>query len=645
VAFVVDNEIKDRVRSSTDIVDLIGSYISLRRQGANFVGLCPFHDDRKPSMQVNVARQSWKCWVCDVGGDVFSFLMQKEQLSFPEALNALAQRAGIELPKERSSSKGSSDNKQQLYEAMAWVVQQYQTCLKQDSIAQAAREYLAQRGLTDESIDRFKIGFAPDSWNYLCDRFTQQNKPLDVLDQIGVVSKSERGSVYDRFRGRVIFPIADAQGRFISMGGRVLPGSDDQAKYVNCSETRLYQKHQTLYGLDLARTSIAKSRTAIVMEGYTDVMMASQFGVPNVVAVCGTALGEGHMRILQRYCDQIVLLLDGDDAGRRRATEILNLFMGYPIDLRVVTLPDDLDPCDFLVAHGADAIREHIANAVDALEFMISSQLGDIDPYVDTHRANAALEQTLITLSKSTAQAMMPADAASLRRDQMLLRVAKRFGVEVPQLRSRMESIRQRENQRKAVRQTFQRDTQRSANDQLASIEGDFVEEAHHVANVASSEVRLSYRELSAMERELFEIFVQREDLIPLALEQFDDTTLQTNSAKALFQTYVECDFRGIDLKYDSVMAAVEDPQIKSLLVSIETEATLKNAKVPMDGRERLLMLCERLANSQTIAEQTRMMHQLQASDLDAAAELELLQQSLQANRDTNHKLFRIPGL
>ncbi len=680
MAFVVDNEIKDRVRSSVDIVDLVGSYVSLRRQGANYVGLCPFHEDRRPSMQVNVARQIWKCWVCDLGGDVFSFLMQKEQLSFPEALAMLAERAGIELPKNGASKLLAPDNKRQLFDTMHWVVEQYQRCL-QEPLAEAARAYLEERGLSQESIDRFRIGFAPDSWNYLCDRFTAVGKPLTLLDQVGVLSKNERGKQYDRFRGRVIFPINDAQGRAVSLGGRVLPGADsNSAKYVNCSETRLYQKNQTLYGLDVARNAITKSRTAIVMEGYTDVIMASQFGIPNVVAVCGTALGEGHLRLLQRYCDQVILLLDGDDAGRRRANEILDLFVGYPLDLRVVTLPEELDPCDYLIKFGADALREHISNAVDALEYMIAGLLDGVDPYQDTHRANIALEQTLALLSRSSVKTTLPVDAAKLRQEQMLLRVSRRFGVDIQQLRGRIQTLKERAAQREKARKVFEKP---ASNAPTAAREiarpvlnrkppanvnpNDFLNDASLAAGedfdfgFASSNERLepsarasvnevpankptkiSYRELNAIERELFEILVQREDLVPLALERFDESVLRSGTARALWQVYVECDLRGFNLGFDSVMAAVEDMQIKSLLVSIESEATAKNAKLPLDAKDRLLMLCETLATADIAAEQTRRLQQLQSSNLDDATALELLQQSLQANREHNHKVFRI---
>ena len=644
----IDNEIKDRVRSATDIADLLGSYMQLRRQGANYVGLCPFHEDRKPSLQINIARQIWKCWVCDVGGDVFSFLMQKEQLSFPEALATLAERAGIDLPKRGSGGGAtqtiSTQDKRALYEAMKWTVSQYHQCLLDDPAAQAAREYLDGRGIDEHSVAKFKLGFAPAEWNWLGDRFARDGKNLKTLEQIGVMGKSERGSLYDRFRGRVIFPIADAQGRFVSLGGRLMPGEpDNQAKYVNCSETRLYQKNQQLYGLDLGRADIASSRTAVVMEGYTDVIMASQSGISNAVAVCGTALGEGHLRLLQRYCDQVVLVLDGDEAGRRRATEILEMFLGHQLDLRLVTLPDNLDPCDFLLQRDSEQLRDLIVNAVDALEFKISQLLGDIDPYEDTQRANNALEKVLALVAKATPKVPMAADGFRLRQDQIVLRLSRRFGVETGLLRSRLDSYQKRDNNRRQMRSIVPNNTSRQSASKPLSIDpNDLFNEAGEQAIEAELET-LQFKQLSALEREFFEILVQHEELIPLALEQFDHSKMETAAAKALLKVYVDCDFNGIDLDFDSIITIVEDVHIKSMLVSVESLATSKTARLPLDARERLMTLSEQISQLDSTALQHQRMKRLEAADLEAEEQLRLLQEVFNSARDA--KGWKMPDL
>ncbi len=217
---------------------------------------------------------------------------------------------------------------------------------------------------------------------------------------------------------------------------------------MNCNETRLYHKSSQLYGLDLAKEAIQKSRVAVVMEGYTDVIMASQHGIQNAVAVCGTALGESHIRLLKRYCDSVTLLLDGDEAGQKRTNEILELFVAAQMDLRVATLPDDLDPCDFLIQRGSEAMSEVLSKTVDALEHKLVHVCRGFDPLTDTHRANVALEQMLELLSKASRTGLLTNDAARIRQEQILMRLSRRFGVETPDLKQRLEGLRKQVQQR-----------------------------------------------------------------------------------------------------------------------------------------------------------------------------------------------------
>ncbi|MBN2294451.1 MAG: DNA primase, partial [Pirellulales bacterium] len=297
-------DVKEQVRQAVDIVDLVGHYIQLRRQGRGYVGLCPWHDDSRPSLQVNPERQSFKCWVCDIGGDVFSFIMQMEGVSFREALEILAERAGIELQARQAPRPGTPEaagDKQTLYKAMAWAESLYHKYLLESPDAEAARRYLAERCITDESIEKFHIGFAPDRWEWILSQAepgqTDPNSPrAKVLEAVGLLGRREGGGTYDRFRGRVLFSIRDTQNRPVGLGGRVLPEFADEksAKYYNSTDTPLFSKSNLLYGLDIARQYIHKKfdDTALVMEGYTDVIMAHQYGFENAVAVLGTALGE-----------------------------------------------------------------------------------------------------------------------------------------------------------------------------------------------------------------------------------------------------------------------------------------------------------------------------------------------------------------
>jgi DNA primase len=351
------DDLRERVRETVDIADVVGSYISLRRAGRGLVGLCPWHDDARPSLQVNPERQTYRCWVCNIGGDVFNFVMRMEKLEFREALEQLADRCGIALPRGRGGI--SADDKANLRDTLAWAAARYRDCLRQAAEAAPARSYLAGRGLSAATLDHFDVGFVPAAWDWLLRQAALAGISAATLAAAGlVVARNDGNGHYDRFRGRVMFPIRDAQGRCIAFGGRVLPGSDDPAKYVNSPETPLFSKRSTLYGLDTAREAMSASRRAVVVEGYTDCLAARQAGIGDVVAVLGTALGAEHAKVLRRYADRVVLVLDGDEAGRRRADEILDLLLAEPIDVRIARLPSGADPCDYLTAEGHDAFEQ-----------------------------------------------------------------------------------------------------------------------------------------------------------------------------------------------------------------------------------------------------------------------------------------------
>lgn len=666
-----DNATKEQVRSALNIVDVIGSYVEVRRQGRGFVARCPFHDDRRPSMQVNPERQSWKCWVCDVGGDVFSFVMQREGMSFPEALQFLADRAGVYIEPNPTSQPPNSQSpggtakhtpqqinspsnaqttastsplnplppqptqatersgaarladKRMLYRAMEWVVRAYRNLLddqtqdnptnaastEASALGHAARMYLKERGLEAEIVNRFQLGFAPNSWTWLLDRAVADGISVEALERVGVLGVSERGTRYDRFRDRLIFPIFDPQSRAIALGGRILPGgASDVAKYINCSETRLYQKNQTLYGLNLARERITKSRVALVMEGYTDVMMAHQHGIDNAVACCGTALTENHIRLLKRYCDSVVLVLDGDEAGRKRTQEVLELFLTEEMDLRVLTLPDELDPCDYLVRYGGSAMQELIDKAVDALEFKIQTSCSGFDPLLDTHRASMALENVLGAIAKIPAR---PADSrVRIRQEQILARLSRQFGVSLAEIRHRLQELRDRAERYERLRADAQRLRANAQQETLSEEE--------------SYEYR--YRELTPVELELLEILVLHAELVPFAIERFPIEQLTTETAKAIFQLYIDLDLEGHTLDYTSVLSAAEDADLKNVLESITEIAWVKASKAALDAEARLHSLCEHWGDQGDKLQSNDHRTALENGTIDEAEQMDVLE-------------------
>ena len=318
-------DVKEQVRQATDIVELVGSYAALRRQGRIYVANCPWHDDTRPSLQVNPERQSFKCWVCDIGGDVFSFLMRMESLEFREALEFLADRAGIELRAQRKPADQSGEfDRRNLYKALAWAEQRFCNCLSQAPEAEPARQYLLDRGVSDASVANFHMGFAPDRWDWLLKQAGQAGFSPAVLERVGLVSPRQSGEGhYDRFRGRLMFSIRDVRSRPIAFGGRVLPGvgkndpDRPEAKYVNSPETPLFSKSAELYAFDVARASIAHEQAACC-DGRLhrrDCRPSARYSQRGR-CVLGTALGERHVSLLRRYTDQC----DACARWRRRGT-------------------------------------------------------------------------------------------------------------------------------------------------------------------------------------------------------------------------------------------------------------------------------------------------------------------------------------
>jgi DNA primase len=552
---------KEQVRQATDIVDLIGSYLTVQHRGRNYVALCPWHNDTRPSLQINRERQTWKCWVCDIGGDVFSFVMRRENVEFREALELLADRAGITLRAGRGTASvkpGSPDDKRNLFQAHAWAEQQFHSCLCNEPEAEAARRYLHERGIDQSSIRRFHLGFSPDRWQWLLDRARSTAFSPQVLAAAGLVAKSEQsGNYYDRFRGRLLFSIRDAQGRPIAVGGRVLPGSAEQAKYVNSPETRLFSKSDQLYGLDLARDTMTKTREAVVVEGYTDVIMAHQCGVGNVVAVLGTALGPRHVQVLRRYADRITLVLDGDEAGQRRTNEVLELFVAEQIDLRVLTLPAGLDPCDYLLEHGGDGFRALVQTAVDALAHRVRIATQNIDPVRDLHAASQALEDILATLAKAPRLKSGSDPAVRLREQRMLARLAREFALEETEIRQRLTQLRQTPRPLSRAREP-------------------------------SPEPAAQPATLDARSRELFEILALKPQLVPRALAVISPDDLPAGPAREIYQVYCDLTAAGEYADAARILTEIEDLQLKNLLATVDWEGHDKAVEALASPESRL---------------------------------------------------------
>jgi DNA primase len=364
---VYDYAAINRVQQANDIVDVVGEHVSLKKKGRELIGLCPFHEDHRPSMNVNPVKQIFKCFACGAGGDVLKFIQMREGLTFPQAVERLAERAGIQLKPVRrvappSPGQPDSIDPNLLARVNKWAAQFFQQCLNDPEKGKHARDYLAGRGISQESIQKWRLGLAPNAVDALA-RAAQQKIPTQLLQQAGLITASNQ----DKFVNRLMFTITDVTGRVIAFGGRTL--NDTGAKYINSPTTPLFDKSNTLYGLEQARHQIVATGTAIVVEGYTDVIMPHQFGCTNVVATLGTSFTAGHGRILRRYAKRVVLLFDSDTAGMAAANRALEVCLSQHLDIKLAFVPQGKDPCDFVLTAGKEGLEQVVEQATDVLQY------------------------------------------------------------------------------------------------------------------------------------------------------------------------------------------------------------------------------------------------------------------------------------
>ena len=375
------------VKERIDLVQVASQYLTLKKAGADrMVGLCPFHQEKTPSFGISPSKQLYYCHGCGAGGDTIRFLRELEHLTYVEAVERLAQQAGVHLRYEGDSPQARQEaaRRGSLFRANEQAAELYARMLADGKEAADARAYVAERGITPEAVEVFGVGYAPGYADFLLRRLSQaRDLSPEVLLEAGLATRGDDGTVRDRFRGRLIFPIHDLQGRGIGFGARVLPSDPraaEQAKYLNTAETPIYRKHEILYNLHRARASIARSGEVFVVEGYTDVIGFSQAGIENTVATCGTALGEGHFRQLSRFAARAIMAFDSDEAGARAAERAAEFQERFPsVQTVVMILPEGLDPAEFVAKHGAEDVRQAATRARPLVEYMVRRTIGRHD--------------------------------------------------------------------------------------------------------------------------------------------------------------------------------------------------------------------------------------------------------------------------
>ncbi len=536
----LENDRVKMVKEASDIVEIVGSYISLRPAGQmTFKGLCPFHDDHRPSFDVDPKRGRYRCWSCGKYGDVITFVQEYEKVDFAEALEILAKRAGINL--EKNENLVQNRLRGSMLDSVHWASDQYHQCLQESSLAAEARSYLSSRGLEDEIIRQFGLGFAPRRGDWLLELAHNDGVDVGMLEQVGLIGqKTDKPGLYDRFRERIMFPIRNVLGNPVGFGGRILPSSsmaEKAPKYYNSSDSTLFSKSEQLYGIDLARSSIAKAGFLAVVEGYTDVMMSHQMGICNVVATMGTAINARHLRQLRRWTNKIVLVFDADTGGELGVDRALELFVTNDMELLIATLPENLDPCDLLLRDGPESFQKVLDTAVDALEFKLTRVL------LEANKAGATLEtKRKATDSLLSVLARIPVEASpssQLKLELMLGRVGKKLGISVETLKARINELRPKAESRKVEN------------------------------NNTSTNEELRRAKPAPEEKELVEVLLANSDLVKRARLEISPDDLNHPGLKQVITVLYDIFDENLVPDLDAVRARMGDSPIGSRLVDL----------------------------------------------------------------------------
>lgn len=424
---LIPDEALDRVRSATDIVELVSQHVTLKHTGANYLGLCPFHQEKTPSFTVSPSKQIFHCFGCGAGGDAVGFMMRQGNYSFPEAVRFLADRAGIDLPERAEHT--SHEDWEKLFAANEEAAKFYREMLWNSPDGKKAVGYLEKRGMPRDSAEAFEIGYSPASWDALTSHLKGLGLDYKILEKAGlIVKKADGAGYYDRFRGRLMFPIRDIKDRVIGFGGRAMQ-KDEMPKYLNSPETPLFKKGETLYGIGVAKEAIRKRDFAIVVEGYMDAIACHRAGVTNAVATLGTALTPGHLRLLSRFSKNVLLVFDADEAGLKAAQRSLDVFLSSTPKMaaKVALLPEGDDPDSLLIREGPEALKESLKGREKLLEFVIKREAVDVSDIDGKIKAVSTLTGILARVDDA------------VERSYYVKMAASELGVEVSAVREELE--------------------------------------------------------------------------------------------------------------------------------------------------------------------------------------------------------------
>lgn len=596
MAGLVPPHLLEQIRAANDIVDVIGSYLPLKRAGANFRALCPFHREKTPSFNVNPHHQIFKCFGCGKGGDVFTFVREYENLEFMDAVRRLAERASIPLEFESNPAAQQQKHiKEVLWTIHEQITQRWQAALANDASGQIARDYLTKRGVSDEAVKLFRLGAAPESWDDTVNWAKSKGHDLAVVEQAGlIIKKEETDRYYDRFRGRLIFPICDEQSRVIGFSGRVLSGDEKTAKYVNSPETPIFTKGKVFFGLDKSKRPLLDAESAIICEGQLDLIACYMAGVQNVVAPQGTALTPDHARILKRYVEEVVLCFDADNAGQNAATRSLDPLLAAGLSIRVASIPNGKDPDDFIKTNGGEAFREILNKAEGFFDWFLKRLSTTNDTKTDKGR---------VTVLREFGEALVKTRNAVLI-DTHAQKAALRLGVSVDAVRSEFKKTRPPAESRNARDEDF---------DRLAG-------DADSIASAAIEEIPSTPP--TPREMQLLKLLLFNGDHRPMAAAHLDANWLMNSAVKRIAQRCLKDMDEALPQGAAFLSEFHDDPAAQALIGTILAD----QHPIP-EPEKQMTDVLTHLRNDYLNAELQRLTRELTHPDVSDERRLELLQQ------------------
>ncbi|HEX5709253.1 MAG TPA: DNA primase [Pyrinomonadaceae bacterium] len=521
----------DDLRRQSDIVRIVGDYVTLKKKGANWMACCPFHREKTPSFSVNPSKDIFYCFGCSKGGSVFNFVMEIEGLSFPEAVRVVAEKSGVPLPAMVEDKKYEARRKDsdEVIQLNAWALEFWERQLQElGAEAKAAREYVEGRGINEETRKVFRLGYAPNSWDALSSHLKTKGASAAEIERSGLVVKKETGGFYDRFRGRLIFPVLDAQGRAIAFGARAMRAGDEP-KYLNSPETSAYTKGRHLYGLHVSREEIRRKKFAILVEGYLDLIVPFQEGVRNVVASLGTALTSEQARLLYRFARKVVVNYDGDRAGVAAAKRAIETLLAEDFEVKVLALPEGADPDEFVRSEGVEEYNRRRGEALPHIQFVLDQALRDRNLRSPAEKAEA-VEEVL---------PFVRAVRNPIQRREYFDMAMTALRVDEPGLKNDLwKTVGARQQQRQGM------------------------PGADAPEDVKRRVARAAVPDETVAERRLLELIIHDEELRRAALARLEEGDYDTLVTAPIFRALRELDAGGRSLDFDSLMSSVgeDDP-------------------------------------------------------------------------------------